>query len=42
MLASFAFIFPFVLEVAVEVEDPGKGGSGIASSTKEEVEERAD
>lgn len=39
---SLAFIFPFVLEVAKEIEEPGKGGSGVASSPKEEVEERAD
>jgi hypothetical protein len=42
VLASFTFIFPFILEVAVEIEDTGRGGSGIASSPKEEVEERAD
>ena len=39
---SFVLILPFVLEMAVEIKDSGKGGSGIASSPKEEVEERAD
>ena len=39
---SFVFILPFVLEVAVDIEDSGKKVSGIASSPKEEVEERAD
>ena len=42
MLTSFAFIFPFVFGVPMEIEDLGKGGSGITSSPKEEVEERAD
>ena len=41
-LVSFAFNFPFILEVAVKIEDSGKGGSGFASSPKEEVDERAD
>ena len=39
---SLAFIFPFVLEVVAEIKETGKGGSGVDSSPKEEVEERAD
>lgn len=42
VLASFMFIFPFVLEVAVEIEDSGKGGSDFTSSPKKEVDERVD
>lgn len=39
---SFAFIFPLALRMAAEIEVSGKGGIGIASSPREEVEERAD
>lgn len=40
--SAFSFLLVLEVEVGIEIKLLGNGGSGIASSPKEDVEERAD